>query len=373
MLVQEAGQALRRCQVAIPGQVRGRFDPRLLVYGRVLVVAQFQHRVATQNLVQLLHRGKAAPRRQQGAPWVDAVFLEARVDLFPEVAGGTVMIAAGDNRGVFRQVIEERGAALEKQRQVVLAAPRAAPGADLHVGGAEIRVHLETVVPVHLETADGAAIQGVFTGRQQADGLHLFHGALGLRVETAQAVDLVVQQVDPVGQFAAHGVDIQQGAAQGELAVLVDGLHVHIAVALQVATKAVYVQGLPGFQYQAGTGDILGGRQAVHQGRDRDHQDARGRRREPVQGIQALGNDVLVRGKIIVGQGFPIREGQHLHRLVQEEWQFPLQGQCRAGVRGNHHQQAPGLGQFGDATGIGAAGEGAQGRARGCLQGPWGA
>ena len=74
--------------------------------------------------------------------------------------------------------------------------------------------------------------------------------------------------------MAAHREDVQQRAALGELAVLVDRIHAAVAVAFQVAAEGVQVECLPGFQHQAVAGDVFARGQSVHQGGHRHHQDA---------------------------------------------------------------------------------------------------
>ena len=163
-----------------------------------------------QDLVQLFRRYKTPHRWQQRPARVYPVLLKSGIHLFPEMAGTGVMVATGDNGRVVRQVIEQSGCALEKQWEIVFTTSGAAPCADLDIGVAQVRVHLESVVPVHLKAADGAPVQRVFARRQEIYCLHLFHRALGLRVEGAQCVHLGIQQVDAVGQLTAHGKDIEQ-------------------------------------------------------------------------------------------------------------------------------------------------------------------
>jgi hypothetical protein len=49
--------------------------------------------------------------------------------------------------------------------------------------------------------------------RQQAHFRHRIHGALGVDVEGLDAFDLVVEQVEPVGQLRAHREEVDQPAA----------------------------------------------------------------------------------------------------------------------------------------------------------------
>ena len=266
-----------------------------MVHRRVRAVPKLEHRVVAEDLIELLDRGKAAPGRQQGAPGIDAVLGKPGVDLFPEAAGAAVVIAAGDNRGIVRQVVKQGGALLEKQWQVIFTSPGTAPGADFTVHRALVVIDIEGFVPVHLEAAHRAPVQGILPGRQQVDRLHLVHRPLGFRVKGAQRVHLGVQQVDAVRQLAAHRENVEQRAAQGKFTVLKHGFHIEVAVAQEVAPELVDIQRLAGLQYQAGSGHVIGGRKPVHQGRDRHHQDAGTHATQAVQRAQPLGDDILVR------------------------------------------------------------------------------
>ena len=129
-------------------------------------MAQFQYGMFAEDLVQLLDWRKTARRRQQRPAGVYAVLLKPGIHLVPEMPGTVVMIATGDNGRIVRQVFKQGGCSLKKQWKKVFATPGAASCTDLDIGVAQIRVHLEGVVPIHLEAADGAAIQRILASRQ---------------------------------------------------------------------------------------------------------------------------------------------------------------------------------------------------------------
>ena len=153
--------------------------------------------------------------------------------------------------------------------------------------------------------------------------------------------------------------------------MLVHGLHIAVTVALQILPKLIDIQQLAGLEHQAGSGDVVGGRQSVHQGRNRYHQNARCHSAQPMQRAQAFGNNILVGGKVVVGKGLPIGKGQDFHITSQEKRQLALQCQGRAGVSGNHHQQPVRLGELSDAARIRAASKGPQSGAGSLFAGPW--
>ena len=215
---------------------------------------------------------------------------------------GSLMVIAGHDDGGFRgEIVEKSGCLIEKQGQIILAASGTAARTDFGKGRAAFRVDIEAFVPIQLETLDSGTVKGVLASRQQFDRGHFLDGALALRVERAQAVDVVIQQIDPVGQLAAHGVDVEQGAAQSKLTVFIDRVDVEIAIALQPAPEAVDIQPLTLLEQKTGARDKFGRRQALHQGGNRYDQDATGHAGQAVQGAEAIGNNVLVRREVIVG------------------------------------------------------------------------
>ncbi|MCY1352807.1 hypothetical protein D9M69_391260 [compost metagenome] len=334
-------------------------------------LAQYQARRALEPGEAILHREEQLGGRHQRALGVDATFLVAVAHVVPELVGSLFDPRQGEHLGVLGQVIEEGGGFLEEQRQVVLDAGRGDAAGEVLVDGAATEVDVEALAEAAAEVGDGLLVQRELAGRQQADGLHLVHRALGLGVEGAQGLDLVVEQVDPIGQVAAHGEQVDQGTTHGELAVFVDGVHATVAGGFQAQPHLVDIQLLADVQHQAGTQQEAGRRQAVEGSGDGHHQHAAFDSGQSVKGVDALGNDVLVRREEVVGQGFPIREvqyvqvrGEEAELLLQafgglavggEQQREALAGACRLGngkAQGGTGQVAPVL----------LAGDGGQGR-----------
>ncbi len=128
--------------------------------------------------------------------------------------------------------------------------------------------------PSVAEPGPGFLVPGEFVRRQQFDLINAVYRALGLWVEGSQGVDFVIEQVYPVGQVRAHGVDVQDCTANGVLTVFVNVLGVMITGGLQLQAPAFDVECLTGFQQQGVALQVAGWRQSVHQGASRDDQDA---------------------------------------------------------------------------------------------------
>jgi hypothetical protein len=204
--------------------------------------------------------------------------------------------------------------------------------------------------------------------RQQADLGHRIQAALAVGVEGADAVDLVVEQVDAVGNRASHGEQVDQPAAhrvfagahhlgdvavagQGQLA-LEPGL---VQLVLDLEVEGVARQ--EGRVAPAGTARPWPARDHVGAGVLVALLDA------PQRG-QALADQVLVRREGVVGQGLPVRE-QRAAQVRREEGHLVDQALRVGGVGGDDGGQSTGRlftgGQLRQQQGIGRAGRAGQG------------
>lgn len=272
----------------------------------------------------VLHRQEQFGRWQQRPAEVATAVFIAPTHVVPEVFGGLFHARQREHLGVGRQVVEQGRSFFEEQRQVVLDASGNNAAGQVLEDRAAAEIDIEALAKACLEAGHFLFLHREFTRRQQAYRIHLVDRALGLGVEGAQRLDLVIEQVDAVGQLAAHREQVDQRAAHGELAMLVDGVDAAIAAGLQARAHLFHIDGLAHIQHQAAAQQEARGCQAVQGGGDRHHEDAVAQFRQAVQAGDALGNDVLVRREQVVGQGFPIGERQH-RQVRGEEAQLLLQ------------------------------------------------
>jgi hypothetical protein len=115
------------------------------------------------------------------------------------------------------QVIEQARRGLEEQRQVVLDARRGEAFADVAVQRHPRQVALESRAEAATEVLDRVGGEAELAGRQQVEPVQAGTGALRIRIEAADAVDLSVEQVDAQRRLAAHRKDVEQRAADREL------------------------------------------------------------------------------------------------------------------------------------------------------------
>ena len=226
--------------------------------------------------------------------------------------------------GVRRQVVEQGGGFFEEQGQVVLDTGGDDTAGQVLEDRAAAEVDVEAFAKACLEAGHFVLLHGEFARRQQAHGIHLVYRALGLGVEGAQGLDLVIEQVDAVGQLAAHGEQVDQCTAHGELAMLIDRVDAAVAGGFQPRAHLLHVEGLAHVQHQAAAQQKTRGCQAVQGGGHRHHEDAVAQLRQAVKAGDALGDDVLVRREQVVGQGFPIGKRQH-RQVGCEETQLLFQ------------------------------------------------
>jgi hypothetical protein len=206
--------------------------------------------------------------------------------------------------------------------------------------------------------------------RQQADLGHRVQAALAVGVEGADAVDLVVEQVHPVGHGAAHGEQVDQPAAHRVLARAHHLGDVAVAGQGQLALEPGLVELLLDLEVEGVARQEGRGRQPVQRGGGRHHDhvgagvlvallDA------PQRG-QALADQVLVRREGVVGQGLPVRK-QRAAQVRGEEGHLVDQALRVGGVGGDDGRQAPGRffagGQARQQQGVGRAGGAGQGEA----------
>ena len=113
----------------------------------------------------------------------------------------------------WREVLKNRVEVGKEEWQVVLDAGRRDSLTHILVDRATPYIDGEGVVPMLAEQCDGGFVQGHLATRQQANFLEPLLAALGLRIEAAQGVDLIVQQIDAKGLDRAHGKHIHHRAA----------------------------------------------------------------------------------------------------------------------------------------------------------------
>ena len=292
-------------------------------------------------------------RRQDRALNVVAQRLVARRHVVEVPLGCAGRICFEHEHGALGQIVEQRGGAwrvaigravAEEQRQVVLDALGNDAGAHVLVDAALAHVDIERPMPGIAETGDSSRVHGHFPRRQDAHLGNFGVGPLGVRIEQAQRVDFVVEQIDAHRTRSAHRKHVQQRPPNRELAAL--GNRVGSAVARRDQTLALGgdVERLPDFEQQRLALHEARRRQALQQGGGRHHQDAVRGLGQLEQRRQALGNDVLMRGEVVVGKDLPVRKREHGEIRPSEEANLVAYPSGPLGARGDIDDKLSGRG-----------------------------
>ena len=248
------------------------------------------------------------------------------------------------NRRLVRQVVEQRRRVFEEKRQVALHARVGDAVAHVLVDLASAHVHIERVVPALAKASDARGVEWNLLRGQDPHRVDAFYGALGIRIEGPQAVDLVVVEVDPEGQPGPHRKDVHQRPAHGVFAAFGHGADIAISGALQAYALGVDGEPTAGFEHERLRFDKGRRRQALHQRLYRSHQHAALHSRQGIERRQPLRDDVLVRRKVVVRQRFPVGEGERLGSPRSEKTDLPADALGVLGVARDVQYEVVGLG-----------------------------
>ncbi len=272
---------------------------------------------------------------QQGPLQVVAALLVAALDSSDEGGGRIPASRRLQGQDPVGQVVEEGGGLLEKERKVILEAPRGAALGHLPVDQARLGIARKRRPIPLAEGGDRLFAQGELPGGEHAHPFHSLPGPLGVGVEATDALHLLVKQVDAQGHLAAHRKDVEQGAAHRELAVAHDLGDAGVTGALQPAAGRVQVQPVSHREHQRVAVHVVPRRQPLHQGGHGHHQDPSVQARYPMQREQSLRDQLREWREDVVGQGLPVGETEHGDRLArrirsrvsrQEELKLGAQG-----------------------------------------------
>ena len=229
-------------------------------------------------------------------------------DAVPQLGHGGCRIVHVDEDAVGRQILEQMRGALEEQRQEEFDAAGRDAGAHVAVNRLLRQIAGEAQAVAAAELAHGIGIQRRLARRQQLDAVQLVQGALRVRIEAPDAVDIAVQHVDSIGRVRAHGKHIDQRAAHREFAVRDDLRDGGISGQRQLRAQCLQIERLADMDLERVGLDIAARRQPLQQRVDGHQPDALAGARQFRQGGEPGRGDVGMRGEAVVGQGLQIRE-----------------------------------------------------------------
>jgi hypothetical protein len=160
-----------------------------------------------------------------------------------------------------------------------------------------------------------------------------------VRVEPADRLDRVAEEVEADGRLLAWRIEVDQTAADGEVAHLVDQVGAAEAVAQQALGELLQRMVLARPHVERGGGEVLGPRQAAEE-RPRGRDDRGGLTRpDAVDGHRLLGADQeRGLGLLVGGEG---RGGEVDHPVLAAEQPGGLEPGQGVGLAGDDHEERP--------------------------------
>ncbi len=227
---------------------------------------------------------------------------------------------------VRRQIFEQVRRPIEEQGQEVFDAAGRDPGTHVAVNGLLRQVAREAQAVAAAELPDRIGIQRRLARRQEFDAVQFVQGALGVRIEAPDAVDIAIQHVDSERGVRTHGKDVDQRTPYRDLAVRDDLRDGGISGQGQLSAQRFQIEAFADLDFEGVGLDVAAGRQTLQQRVDGDQPDTLSGARELRQGGEAAGGDVGMRGEGVVGQRLQIGEHPDAHGAAGKESNFIAQG-----------------------------------------------
>ena len=305
--------------------------------------AQAHTGICRQRGEQILDRDENLARREHGTLAVVAPVLKPVPSVRPERPGRVVDVLGQDDDRVGRKVVHQRRGLTEEQRHVVLDACGPASLTDFPVDRAARRIALEAPAPCAPECRHRIRGCRELAGGEQLDALDSARGALAVGIEDAQALDLVVEQVDAQRRIGTHWKEIEQRAPHRVLPVLHHLADTRIPGPVETPAEGLDVQAVARLDPEPVAVDEAVRGNASHGRADHGDQDPRCERRQPREGFEPFGDDVLVGREEVVGQRLPVGESQPRGPGVQIEPQLGFEAVSALAVRGDDEHRCIGL------------------------------
>jgi hypothetical protein len=275
---------------------------------------QVDPRMLAQPQIELFRRKEKLRRGEQRPVRIAARHLVAGRRVAPEIADGGGDVAVQRNRAAFRQVVEERRHGVEEERQVVLDARGGDAGRDVAVERLLGRIALEELAPAAAESRAPFVVERKLARRQEPDLLHRVNRALGIDVEGLDGIDQIVVEVEAVGKRSAHREEVDQPAAHADFARRYHLRHVLVAGGRELGTERVHGKPLAGLEKEGPSGYVRGRAEPHQRCRRRHDGDVEVAALNAIERGEPLGDEVLVRRELVVGQRLPVGQQAHAQR-----------------------------------------------------------
>jgi len=278
-----------------------------------------------------------------------------------------LVVEAEDRLG---QIVRQGFQGRMEQRQPVFHAGMPAAGADRLVKRILVGDGPEQLAVAGAKAGDGRLVEEQLGHGLQPHPVALFRGALGQRIEGADAFQVVAEQVEPERLLGAGREQVDDAAAHGVLAGFTHRLGPTVAVMGQVTLELFQVQALADSRLEAGLAERAARRQlldhAVDGGQNQPAPSRRHRFQDPGQGVDAPADDGRIGRQPVIGQAVPGGKGQDLQFRGEKRQHFGelrrptvVEGDMKQPRRpglGRQRRQHPGIGTLGRAPDQQAAG-----------------
>ena len=230
-------------------------------------------RIGLNQAAELVFRQIQMRRRQRRIGFVALRHGKAAFHFLPEPRRFGVHIAQAHQQSIAADVVKQGSARLfKKQRQVILY-----PGTEMAVGHGFVYGGAGSIggyffAKTGAEDFLGVGIGGKLMRGQQADFRHRCQGALAVGIEGFDAVDFIVEHIQPKRRAAAAGENIQNTAAHGKFT---GGHHMgNMAVARfnQIVFERIGIQRLPALEPKSAPQHKGGRHHPLHGGGHRHQQ-----------------------------------------------------------------------------------------------------
>src|SRR5690606_1909680 len=190
-------------------------------YGREFRVGAFGGERQACERLQMQEQGVRI--QEKHVRWQDRALtvafqeLRAAMGVLREAANGLVDITDRDGQRISRQIVEQGGGFIEEQGKIIFHSCERDAIADVLIGYGARRVSFAVFPKTRAKAVAGFFIHRKLAARQQLHFLDGVQAALAVYVETAYGFDLVVEQVNAIGQYRAHREQVYQAPANTEL------------------------------------------------------------------------------------------------------------------------------------------------------------
>ena len=292
--------------------------------------------------MELVFRHEQLVWREQRPRAIAAQQPVPRVGVFPEAPERPRHVAVQADQRLEGQVLGQRRGGIEKQRQVILDAGRHDAVRHVLVQRRLRRVAFEDFAEASAKAGASGLVLRKLARWKQPHPRHRIDGALAVDIERADRFDLVVEQVDAVGQGASHRKQVDQPAAYAEFAGRNDLRDMLIAGQRELRAQAIDIERFALLDEKRESREIGRRREAVKRSRRRDDHHIAIAARHAVERRQSLRHQILMRRKMIVGQRLPVGQDGDLQRRSEPRdlGSQPLRGK-RIGA--DDGQQLPAL------------------------------